>query len=172
MSELLPYRPCVGIALFNPSGLVWIGRRVSKWSGDRSQTMWQMPQGGIDAGESPQAAALRELREEIGTANAEIVAESGDWLSYDLPEDVLGVALGGAFRGQRQKWFAMRFLGADAEIDIGPRPGHEPEFDAWRWEHLERTLDLVVPFKRPVYRAVIEAFAPLAAKMAAAAHAR
>lgn len=158
----LPYRPCVGIVLFNAEGLVWIGRRIPKWDGDASQHMWQMPQGGIDAGETPLEAALRELEEEIGTRNVEVVGESRDWLSYDLPPEVLGVAMKGKYCGQRQKWFAMRFLGSDDEVDIGARPGHKAEFNAWRWVRLEEITDLVVPFKRPVYEVLAREFATLA----------
>ena len=159
--QRLPYRPCVGILLFNPENLVWIGRRIPKWSGDGSPQLWQLPQGGIDAGESPRQAAYRELEEEVGTANADIIAESPRWLTYDLPPQAVGRALKGRFGGQRQKWFAMRFKGSDAEIDIGERPGHRPEFDAWRWAGLDEIVGLVVPFKRSVYEALVAEFAPL-----------
>lgn len=159
----LPYRPCVGILLFEPHGRVWLGRRVPKWDGDVSRHMWQMPQGGIDARESPRQAAFRELKEEVGTDKAEIAAESRQWLSYDLPQQALGVALQGKYRGQRQKWFAMRFLGEDSDIDIGRHPDRDLEFDAWRWADLDEALELVVPFKRPVYDAVAREFAPLLA---------
>ena len=158
----LPYRPCVGIFLLNRSGQVWIGRRLSKWWGDQSDRMWQMPQGGIDEGEAPRDAALRELHEEVGTRHAEIVAESTRWLSYDLPPETLGVALKGRYRGQRQKWFAMRFQGRDHDIDISAKAGQKAEFDAWRWAPAQELPDLVVPFKRPVYEAIVEEFAPLA----------
>lgn len=157
----LAYRPCVGIMLFNDEGLVWIGRRVPKWAGDGSPSLWQMPQGGIDDGESPREAALRELREETGTDKAEIVAETGRWLTYDLPEEALGVALQGKHRGQKQKWFAMRFLGTDADFDITPEPGHKPEFDAWRWVTLEEATGLIVAFKRDVYKELAREFAGL-----------
>ncbi|MGI9383595.1 MAG: RNA pyrophosphohydrolase [Methyloligellaceae bacterium] len=159
----LPYRPCVGIFLLNRAGSVWIGRRLSKWDGDRSENMWQMPQGGIDAGETPRAAAFRELGEEIGTSNAEIIAESQHWLTYDLPPEALGTALKGKYRGQRQKWFAMRFQGRDEDIDIAAKPGHKAEFDAWRWAPVRELSGLVVPFKRATYEAVVAEFGKLAA---------
>ena len=114
----LPYRPCVGIMLINRDGLVWVGRRLPKWVGDRSGYIWQMPQGGIAGGEPARTAALRELEEETAVRSVEIIAEAPGWLSYDLPTELLGVALKGRYRGQRQKWFAMRFLGEDREIDI------------------------------------------------------
>lgn len=160
----LPYRPCVGIFLLNSTGAVWVGRRLSKWDGDRSENMWQMPQGGIDEGESPRTAALRELDEEIGTSEARIIAESRQWLQYDLPPEALGTALKGKYRGQRQKWFAMRFLGRDEDIDIAAKPGHKAEFDAWRWAPVGELADLVVPFKRATYEAVVEEFGRLAAE--------
>ncbi|MGD9868506.1 MAG: RNA pyrophosphohydrolase [Hyphomicrobiales bacterium] len=155
----LPYRPCVGILLFNREGNVWIGRRVSKWDGDRSVYRWQMPQGGIDEGETPEEAAFRELEEETGTRHAEILRASTSWHDYDLPPEAIGVALKGRYRGQRQKWFAMRFLGKDADFDIAPKQGKPAEFDAWRWAPLTETVSLVVPFKRPVYVRLAEEFA-------------
>jgi putative (di)nucleoside polyphosphate hydrolase len=159
----LPYRPCVGIMLINREGLVWAGRRLPKWVGDKSGHIWQMPQGGIGIGETERAAALRELEEETAVQSVEIVAEAPDWLSYDLPRELLGVALKGRYRGQRQKWFAMRFLGEDSEIDISPRNGRKAEFDAWRWARLEELPGLIVPFKRHIYSELISIFAPFAA---------
>ena len=132
-APLLPYRTCVGMMLINRAGLVWVGRRLPKWVGDRSAHIWQMPQGGIAQGEPEQAAALRELQEETAVRSVEILAEAPEWLSYDLPDDLVGIALKGKYRGQRQKWFAMRFTGDDAEIDISAAGGHKAEFDAWRW---------------------------------------
>lgn len=157
----LPYRPCVGIMLLNKDGRVWTGRRLAKWSGDKSALIWQMPQGGITKGEEPIEAAYRELREETGVTSAEIVAEIAQWLTYDLPEPLLGVGLKGKYRGQRQRWFAMRFWGDDSEIDIRPRTG-KAEFDRWRWRDMSELPDLIVPFKRPIYQTVVERFAYLA----------
>ncbi len=167
----LPYRPCVGIVLFDANGRVWIGRRIPK-AHDRHALpdgateapphVWQMPQGGIDAGESPEEAALRELAEETGVTSVRILAETRDWLTYDLPPHLVGIALRGQYRGQKQKWFAMRFLGDESEIDIGPGHGEEPEFDAWRWARPDELPALIVPFKRRVYEQVLREFAPFA----------
>lgn len=160
----LPYRRCVGIMLFNPAGQVWIGRRVPKWQGDGSQKMWQMPQGGIDDGETPAEAAMRELEEEIGTREAVIIGEHPDWLNYDLPEKVIGAALGGKYRGQTQKWFAMRFSGDDQQISIDGSNGHEVEFDQWRWGEIDELSELVVSFKRDVYERVSDQFREFSAQ--------
>ncbi|HVT23958.1 MAG TPA: RNA pyrophosphohydrolase [Rhizomicrobium sp.] len=151
----LPYRPCVGVMLINREGLVFVGRRI-----DQTMEGWQMPQGGIDAGETPEQAALRELKEEIGTNNAKILRAMDEWLAYDLPPHLLGVALHGKYRGQRQKWIAMRFEGDDSEIDIQTE---EPEFAAWKWLAIEALPRLVVPFKRDTYSKVLAAFEDLAA---------
>lgn len=151
----LPYRPCVGVMLINREGLVFVGRRI-----DQTMEGWQMPQGGIDAGETPEQAALRELKEEIGTNNARILRAMDEWLAYDLPPHLLGVALHGKYRGQRQKWLAMRFEGDDSEIDIQT---DEPEFAAWKWLAIEALPRLVVPFKRDTYSKVLTAFEDLAA---------
>ena len=155
----LPYRPCVGIMLISRLGLVWVGRRRPKWAGAGSAHIWQMPQGGISAGEPAHAAALRELEEETGVCSVEVLAEAPDWLTYDLPEHLVGVALKGRYRGQRQKWFAMRFTGEEAEIDIGPRGGHKAEFDDWRWVPAADLPELSMPFKRQVYCDVVHTFA-------------
>jgi len=154
----LPYRACAGIMLINGDGLVWIGRRIPKWDGDQSAHVWQMPQGGIDEGEDARSGAIRELEEETGVVNAEVLGESRDWLHYDLPAELIGVALKGRYRGQKQKWFAMRFLGQDSEIDISARNGHKAEFAEWRWERADNLPGLIVPMKRSVYEAVIEEF--------------
>lgn len=154
----LPYRPCVGIALFNAQGLVWVGHRIPKWEKDSAVNLWQMPQGGIDEGEVPREAALRELEEETGTRNAEIIAECPDWLTYDLPEEALGIGLKGKYRGQKQRWFAMRFLGDDSEIDIDTPIGGKAEFDAWEWVMLDEAVQRIVAFKRPIYEQVARAF--------------
>jgi putative (di)nucleoside polyphosphate hydrolase len=147
------YRPCVGIFLLNCDRKVFVGRRIDMPSG---WPAWQMPQGGIDPGETPAEAARRELCEEIGTGNAEMVAESKTWHRYDLPTEIAERQVwGGRFRGQRQKWFLMRFLGVDSDIDIATP---HPEFDAWRWEEPARLPELIVAFKRPIYAALLDEF--------------
>jgi putative (di)nucleoside polyphosphate hydrolase len=156
------YRPCVGIMLLNRAGAVWIGRRLDAPSEPEGPgTWWQMPQGGIDEGEDPAPAALRELREETGISSARIISESPAWYTYELPQNLQRNAWGGRFRGQKQKWFAARFLGDDAEVAL-VQPGHKPEFGAWRWAGIDEILDLVIPFKREVYAQVVRDFAPLA----------
>lgn len=155
-------RPCVGIMLLNAQGLVWTGRRLPKWIGDKSAYIWQMPQGGISAGEEPLKAALRELEEETSVHSVELLAETAEWLSYELPEHLLGVALKGRYRGQRQKWFVMRFVGDDSEIDVSARNGHKQEFDAWRWARMDELPGLAISFKRPIYERLAQDFAYLA----------
>jgi len=154
MSEL-PYRRNVGAALFNREGRVLIARRA-----DVPTEAWQLPQGGLDEGEDPRVAVLRELREEVGTGNAEIIGEVAEWLHYDLPPELLGRALRGRFRGQTQKWFALRFTGQDSEIRLDLDP--HPEFDAWRWARLEELPGIVVAFRRPIYERLAREFAPFA----------
>ncbi len=155
--EDLPYRTCVGIMLINRAGLVWIGRRRPKWG---KTPIWQMPQGGVSSGEAPADAARRELEEETGVRKAEIVAEAPDWISYDLPPELVGVALKGRYRGQRQKWFAFRFQGDDGDINITPhRRGLKSEFDAWRWAYAAEAVELAIDFKQPLYREVTALFA-------------
>jgi putative (di)nucleoside polyphosphate hydrolase len=153
----LGYRPCVGIMLFDRTGSVWIGRRADKPNPEGDGLWWQMPQGGIDPGEDPREAVLRELAEETSIRSATIIAEAPEWYRYDLPEQLIGKSWGGRYRGQTQKWFAARFTGNDSEVDLDP-PGHEREFDAWRWARMDELLDVVVPFKRAVYEKVIAAF--------------
>lgn len=162
--EELPYRPCVGVTVLNKTGLVLIGRRSSGPEQVDATHVWQMPQGGIDPGEDPWPAALRELYEETSIRSVERLGEIGDWLSYDLPRDAAGAAWGGKYRGQTQKWFALRFTGDDTEIDIRSPGGgaHKPEFIAWKWEPLANLPSLVVPFKRPVYERVVKEFANFA----------
>ena len=156
------YRPCVGLALFNPAGLVFIGRRANRSQREHVAPghEWQMPQGGIDAGEQPLQAAYRELREETNVASVTLLAEAPGWLSYDLPHEIGKEAWRGRYRGQAQKWFAFRFEGEEDEIDIAnPAGGHKAEFDSWRWAPLADTPELIIPFKREVYREVTRLFA-------------
>jgi len=145
----LPYRPNVGAVLFNPAGLVLVARRADMPNAEGAAGGWQLPQGGMDEGEDPAVAVFRELEEEVGTAHAEILAEHPEWLTYDLPAELLGKALGGKWRGQKQKWFALRFLGTDADIRLDLDP--HPEFDAWRWVRLAELPAMAVPFKRAIY---------------------
>lgn len=142
--------------LLNRDGLAWIGRR-SQSEGKRPSagSWWQMPQGGIDDGEDPALAAMRELQEETGVTSAEIIGETAQWLTYDLPPELLGKVWKGRYRGQRQKWFAMKFTGSDEEINLDNGVGGDAEFDAWRWAALGEVSQLIVPFKRTVYDRVI-----------------
>jgi putative (di)nucleoside polyphosphate hydrolase len=150
----LPYRPCAGMMILNSAGRVFVGKRI-----DQTLEGWQMPQGGIDEGEEPREAALRELEEEIGTRDVEFLREHPDWLTYELPPRLLGVALQGRYRGQKQKWFAVRFKGKDAEINL--KTPHQ-EFSDWRWVAADDLLSLIVPFKRDTYARVLAAFRDLA----------
>lgn len=156
----LPYRDNVGVVLFNPAGLVFVARRADLPNAEGAAGGWQLPQGGIDAGEDPAIAVFREMAEEIGTGHAEILAEHPAWLTYDLPPELIGKALGGRYRGQRQRWFAMRFLGTDADIRLDLDP--HPEFDAWRWAPLAELPALAVPFKREIYGVLARDFARFA----------
>lgn len=147
----LPYRPCVGIVLLNRQGLVFLGARIQGVDG----VAWQMPQGGIDPGETPEAAVMRELEEEVGTDKAEILAKASDWFHYDLPVEIVGRVMSGRYRGQRMMWFALRFLGEDADIDVNTEI---PEFSDWRWAEIDEAVELIVDFKRPVYERVADEF--------------
>jgi putative (di)nucleoside polyphosphate hydrolase len=150
----LPYRLSVGLMLINRDGRVFVGRRI-----DQTVEGWQMPQGGIDDGETPVQAGLRELKEEVGTDKAVLLREMEGWHSYDLPRHLIGVALHGRYRGQKQKWLALRFTGEDRDIDI--RTEH-PEFATWKWLSMDALPGLIVPFKRDIYSKVIAAFRDLA----------
>lgn len=155
------YRPCVGVMLINAAGLVFVGRRRNRRLVEHVAPgyEWQMPQGGIDAGEDPLAAAKRELREETNVSSVTLLAEAPAWYSYDLPFDIYQKAWKGRYQGQRQKWFAFRFNGPESEIDINfPAGGQKPEFDGWRWEKMTALPGLVIPFKRQVYEKVIADF--------------
>ena len=152
MNSELPYRPCVGITLFNQDKKVLVAERLD-YPGN-----WQMPQGGIDSGETPEQAAMRELKEEIGTNRAEILERTKGWLFYDLPENLKGERLMGKYRGQKQIWFAMLFKGNDSEINLQTK---KQEFIDWNWVELENVIDLIVPFKKTVYESVVEQFRPI-----------
>ena len=159
--ESLPYRPCAGIMVINRAGLVFIGRRSSGPEHVDDVHVWQMPQGGIDDNEEPYKAALRELYEETSIRSVEKLGEVGDWLTYDIPRDIAGQVWKGKYRGQKQKWYALRFTGRDSEINIEtPGDGHKPEFIAWRWERIENLPALIIPFKRKIYERVVAEFSP------------
>jgi putative (di)nucleoside polyphosphate hydrolase len=152
-SPLPGYRRNVGIMLLNPQNHIFVGQRR-----DMPSAAWQMPQGGIDKGETPAEAAIRELEEEVGTAKATIMAESAGWLTYDLPEELRRKLWRGRWRGQSQKWFVMRFTGQDRDINIQTR---HPEFSRWQWVAPQQIVELIVPFKRDLYQAVLDEFAEL-----------
>ena len=159
-SDDLPYRPCVGLAVFDRAGHVFMGKRAGGPEHVDMTYSWQLPQGGIDKGEDPYEAALRELYEETSIRSVKKLGEIEDWLTYDIPGRIVGQAWRGKFRGQTQKWFAFAFTGDEGEIEI-LKPGgghHKAEFMAWRWESLDRAPELVVPFKRPVYERVAKEF--------------
>lgn len=149
----LPYRKNVGLVLINAEGLIFAGQRI-----DNPGHAWQMPQGGIDAGERPKEAALRELQEETGVRPdlVEKIAKTEDWLVYDLPEELIGTIWGGKYRGQKQKWFLFRFLGQDSDVNIATE---HPEFSVWRWMEPSELVEKIVPFKRAVYEQVFDSFA-------------
>jgi putative (di)nucleoside polyphosphate hydrolase len=157
-----PYRDNVGAVVFNAAGLVLVARRADMPNSEGAAGGWQLPQGGVDPGEDLRVAVLRELAEEIGTDRAEIIEEHADWLSYDFPPELAGMRIAQRYRGQRQKWFALRFTGEDADIRLDADP--HPEFDAWRWARLEELPGLAVPFKRAIYEELARAFAHLAAR--------
>lgn len=150
MSFNLPYRPGVGIMLLNDANLVFVAKRI-----DTTSEAWQMPQGGIDDGETPEQAAIRELEEETGVKDAEIIAELPDWFDYDLPENLVSKLWGGRFRGQTQKWFAMRLHGSDDQINIETE---HPEFSQWKWVEIDDLPELIVPFKREMYQRLVDEF--------------
>src|ERR1700674_2491834 len=151
-----PYRPCVGTMVLTRVGLVFIGRRQDGPEHVDADHAWQMPQGGLDPGEDPFRAALRELAEETNITSVELLAESRDWLAYDLPPETAAWAWGGRYRVQTQKWYALRFTGPGSEIDVlPPAGGHQPEFFEWRWEPMRKLPDLILPFKHKFYEPVL-----------------
>lgn len=147
-----PYRPCVGICLVNDDGLIFAGKRI-----DNRAEAWQMPQGGIDEGEDAITACFREMAEEIGTNQAALLAEYPDWLDYDIPEPLANKLWDGTYRGQSQKWMLLRYQGTDADINIAT---DIPEFEQWQWMSPDKLVELAVPFKKDVYRALMAEFAP------------
>ncbi len=161
--ERLPYRIGVGMVLFNEHGEIWLGARRPRWIGPDEPPIWQMPQGGLGGHELPLEAALRELTEETGATSLVAAAELEDWMSFDLPDHLLGVGLKGLYRGQRQLWFAIQFAGDDREFDLKRHEGDAPEFEAWMWATPEEAVRRIVPWKREVYAEVLDAFAEIIA---------
>lgn len=151
----LPYRPGVGVMLLNDAGAVFVGQRL-----DSSLEAWQMPQGGIDPGEDPLTTAFRELEEETGITKAVLIAQTENWHTYDLPDALIGKLWKGKYCGQRQMWFAMRFTGSDADVNIATK---HPEFRSWRWSPIDQLAGLIVPFKRDLYAVVLGELVPLIA---------
>ena len=150
MSETKLFRPCVGLVLINHDGLIFLGQRL-----DSNLDAWQMPQGGIDYGETPYQAGLREMMEEVGTNNVEFLGEMEEWLDYEIPNKLAKRLWDGKYIGQTQKWLAFRFLGKDEEININTK---DPEFSTWKWEKANQALKLAVPFKKDIYKKVIEKY--------------
>jgi putative (di)nucleoside polyphosphate hydrolase len=165
--ESLPYRPCVGMCVIDRKGRAFVGRRTEGPEHVDDVHVWQMPQGGVDEDEDTYKAALRELYEETSIRSIERVGEIEEWLTYDIPREIVGQAWKGKYRGQKQKWYAFRFTGDESEIDVAHPGGgkHKPEFISWRWEKMGNLPGLIIPFKRAVYERVVAEFAPLAKKL-------
>lgn len=153
--QILPYRPCVGLVLLNADGQIFVGDRIDL------PGAWQMPQGGVDEGETPEQTAIRELKEEVGTDQAEIIRKAPETFKYDLPAERIPSFWNGRFRGQEQTWFALRFTGKDSDIILDAH--EEPEFSAWKWASKDHIMDTIVPFKRELYARVFEEFSDLIA---------
>ncbi|MDH5187632.1 MAG: RNA pyrophosphohydrolase [Rhodospirillaceae bacterium] len=153
----LPYRLGVGALILNANDDVFVAKRI-----DTPGPAWQMPQGGIDDGEDPAVAIFREVEEEIGTSKCKIIAQSNGWLTYDIPEDLREKLWGGKYRGQKQKWYAMRFLGDDSDIVLDAH--HKPEFSEWRWVEMKQVPNLIVPFKRELYNKIVDEFSNIVSK--------
>ena len=147
------YRRCVGLVIINKDGLVFVGKRI-----DSNLNAWQMPQGGIENGESPRDAGIREMKEEIGTNNVKLIGEIDNWLNYDIPQKLSSKLWNGKYRGQTQKWLAFQFLGSDDEININTE---DPEFKEWKWEEHKNLVNLAVPFKKDIYKKIINKFSNL-----------
>lgn len=159
--ECLPFRDGVGMVLFNRRGEIWQGSRRPRWIAPEGEPIWQMPQGGLLGRELPIEAAMRELREETGANSFAPVAQLDEWLSFELPDHLLGLALKGRYRGQRLLWFAVRFHGTDDEFDLNSDAGQPAEFSSWTWASPDIVLDGAVSWKRDMYRAVLSAFGDL-----------
>lgn len=151
-SDLLPYRPGVGMMIINKEKMIFVAKRM-----DTKIQAWQMPQGGIDIGETPSKAAMREMEEEIGTAKGQIIAESKNWYSYDIPKFLIHKLWNGNYKGQRQKWFLIEYTGSDSDINLRTQ---NPEFTEWRWAHLKELPEIIIPFKKRLYDSVIKEFNP------------
>lgn len=149
------YRPSVGMVILNSENKVFVAKRIDQHDSEA----WQMPQGGIDRGEEPRDALFREMKEELGTDKMEILHESDDWFYYDFPNELASKLWGGRFRGQRQKWFVLRFVGNDSDIELDNEYEHKAEFSEWRWEEHHNVPKLIVPFKKKLYKALMEEFA-------------
>ena len=149
-TDFLPYRPCVGMMIINKEKMIFVAKRM-----DTKIQAWQMPQGGIDLGETPSKAAMREMEEEIGTSNGRIIAESKNWYSYDIPKFLIHKLWNGCYKGQRQKWFLIEYTGSDSDINLRTK---NPEFTEWRWANVNELPEIIIPFKKRLYDSVVKEF--------------